>query len=50
MRNRFNGHQKIRLSGGGYQDIRASGVRVLSFLLFLMSCSSDILHPDFLMA
>jgi hypothetical protein len=48
IRNRFNGHQKIRLSGGEYQDIRVSGLRILSFSLFLMSWFSDILHPDFL--
>jgi hypothetical protein len=43
-----NGYQKIRLSGGGYQDIRASGLEILSFSLFLMSWFSDMLHPDFL--
>ncbi len=41
----------IRTSGyqeSGYQDIRASGLEILSFLLFLISWFSDVLHPDFL--
>jgi hypothetical protein len=47
---RKNGYQKIRLSGSGYQDIRASGLRILSSSLFLMSWFPDILHPDFLVS
>jgi hypothetical protein len=46
----FNGYQNIRLSGCGYQDIRASGLRIPSFSLSLMSWFSDILHPDFLVS
>lgn len=46
----FKGYQKIRLSGGGYQVIRVTGLRIFSFSLFLMSRFSDILRPDFLVA
>jgi hypothetical protein len=45
----FDGYQKIRVSDSGYQDIRLSGLRILSFSVFLMSWFSIILHPDFLM-
>jgi hypothetical protein len=41
----------IRISAyqvAGYQNIRASGLEILSFSPFLMSWFSDILHPDFL--
>jgi hypothetical protein len=44
---RLNGYQNIRLSGGGYQDIGTTNSRRVSFLLFLMSWSSDILYPAF---
>ena len=43
---RSNGYQNIRLSGGGYQGIGATGPRRVSFLVFLISWSSVALHPD----
>jgi hypothetical protein len=44
----FNGYPDIRLSGSGDQNIRVSGLIILSSLRFPDILTPGIPHPDFL--